>query len=182
MGSDDEKVLTQADVDALVALVPSKPRATVSDTQQLQIEEIGSPVPDETVAIEIPPDEASPIPQSSSPELESIQKSLADMVIQVTNLTDAVRRIEVLEKKTEQIAKSVSQSPNTITQSLELRIDELQSQLQSFYQKVHNKHELREDFQCSHCKSKATVAFYAKCTTCGKEKWFGWWPAKKPAK
>lgn len=36
-------------------------------------------------------------------------------------------------------------------------------------------HDLREQFKCS-CGTKGMVAVAIKCTNCGRESWWGWWP------
>jgi len=38
-------------------------------------------------------------------------------------------------------------------------------------------HDLRERFKCS-CGTRGMVAVHFKCTNCGKESWWGWWPGK----
>ncbi len=179
MDNDDEKVLSQADVDALVALVPTAPRAAaVSAAEPPQAVETAFSAQEEPVAVDISDNEAGSSPAPSSEEIQNIQKSLADMAVQIIKLNESMHRIDTLEERTGKLAKSVNQ-PSVNVQSIESRVDDLQTQIQTLFQTVNNKRELKEEFQCSHCKSKATVAFYTKCTTCGHEKWFGWWPAKK---
>jgi len=34
-------------------------------------------------------------------------------------------------------------------------------------------------FQCDSCGSKEFVSFNVKCTKCGKQSWWGWWPLKR---
>jgi hypothetical protein len=175
MGSEEEKVLSQADVDALVALVPDKPRASAS---RPKVEEHVKPVSVGNVRTDTSTPGVTSPQKSSTVELDVLQKALTDLTKQVAKLTNAIQRIDILEEKTEQLARALSQSPNNIQPS-EGVIREIQAQLKEVSSNLKNKHDLRDIFQCATCKSKSTVAFYTKCTSCGHEKWFGWWPNKK---
>jgi hypothetical protein len=175
MGNEDEKVLTQADVDALVALVPDKPRTSASSAKPISADKPAQPTLAENARTSTPVRESPSSNTSSSSEVAALQKALADLTRQVNKLINTTQRIDFLEERVEQLAR---QSPHN-KQPAEERIDEIYARLQEFSHNLTNRRELRDDFQCEHCKSKGTVAFLTKCTSCGRERWFGWWPKKK---
>ena len=178
MGNDDEKVLSQADVDALVALVPEAPRTeptatatAVSEDKPLQS---ATSEPVRTSATDHEPPSSS----CSSTEVIALQKTLADLTRQVSKLANTVQRLDFLEEKTGELAKMIQQSPYSIRFS-EKQIAAIDDKVEELSHNLKKRHELRENFQCEHCDSKGTVAFFTKCTSCGQERWFGWWPRKK---
>ena len=177
MGTEEEKILSQADVDALVALVPDKPRAQGGSVNRLKTEERNKSTAPETIETGTAAS-GTTLPQMLAPgELEAFQKALTDLTRQVNKLTNAIQRIDLLEAKTEQITKTLGQSSNIHASGTIIK--EIQTQLQEVSNNLKNRREIRDIFQCTNCQSKSTVAFYTKCTSCGHEKWFGWWPGKK---
>lgn len=176
---DDEKVLSQADVDALVALVPDTPRPpAAAGPEPVAAEPPPPPEIRETVAPDRTDYEPA-VPQAAPPgELAALQKTVADLSGKVNRLTGAVQRLNLLEERIDQLELSGRQPPHEI-QPLKEEIIGISSQLRDLSLNTKNKWDLHEEFQCEKCKSKRTVAFLVKCTSCGSERWFGWWPPKK---
>ena len=185
MGSDDEKVLSQADVDALVALVPDKSRAaapTIS-AKSMPVDKPVQPSVTETVqtsALAYQPPSSNAVPSNTGLSIEviALQKTVADLTRQVSKFTGTAQRLDLLEERTGHLAQLIQHSSHNEQPSGE-QIAEIQAQLWELSQQLKNRHELREDFQCAHCKSKGTMSILTKCTSCGQERWFGWWPKKK---
>jgi hypothetical protein len=179
MGNDDEKVLTQADVDALVALVPDAPRPAATPVNPKPVPaEKPQPAAVEAVRSSVSVHESPAARMGPSSEIIALQKTVADLTRQVSKFADTAQRIDLLEEKTAQLAQVIQHSAHNDRPSAE-QITEIRSQLCDLSGRLHERHELREDFECQHCKSKGTVAFLTKCTSCGQERWFGWWPRKK---
>jgi len=194
MGNDDEKVLTQADVDALVALVPDKPRAAAPTVNARSIPvEKPAQLSAETVqtsayAYQSPPPSAGPSNTGHASEVIALQKNAADLTKtvadlsrQVSKFANTAQRLDLLEEKTVRLAQLIQHTSHNVQPSAEQaeQIVEIQVQLQELSVQLNHRHELREDFHCAHCKSKGTMAILTKCTSCGQERWFGWWPKKK---
>lgn len=174
MSSEQEKVLAQADIDALVALVPDEPRAATVAAPT-------SPPPPKPAA---PPvtarqdlsDYEQPAAQAySSNEVENIQTTINDLIRQVSKLTNMAQKLDALEKMTEQMRFLLKLAPGE-AKTLGEQIAEIHQRLDEIFDVFQNRRDLRDDFQCEHCQSKSLVAFHAKCTSCGKENWLGWWP------
>jgi hypothetical protein len=179
VGNDGEKVLSQADVDALVALVPDVPHAAAPPVapQSVPAEKL-QPSAAEPVRSSVSVHESPAAHTVPSSEIIALQKTVADLTRQVSKFADTAQRIDLLEEKTAQLAQIIQHSARNDRPSGE-QIAEIQAQLGDLSERLHQRHELREDFECQHCKSKGTVAFLTKCTACGQERWFGWWPRKK---
>ena len=179
MGNDGEKVLSQADVDALVALVPDAPRAAAPPVSPQPVPaEKPQPAAAEPVRSSVSVHESPALHNVPSSEISALQKTVADLTRQVSKFADTAQRIDLLEEKTAQLAQIIQHSAHNDRPSGE-QITEIQTQLCDLSERLHQRHELREDFECQHCQSKGTVAFLTKCTACGQERWFGWWPRKK---
>jgi hypothetical protein len=182
VGTDDEKVLTQADVDALVALVPDAPRAAAAPVASAKPVQVDSPpakpIAAEPVQAKAPAQQPSPPNPINSNEVAALQKTIADLSRQVSKLANTAQRLDLLEERTGQLAQLIQHAAHSEQPSGE-QIAEIQAELRELSRYQNNHHELREDFECAHCKSKGTVAFLTKCTSCGQERWFGWWPRRK---
>jgi ribosomal protein S27AE len=61
---------------------------------------------------------------------------------------------------------------------LEERIDGLDEILTDLINKVYDIPitEIKEKYKCENCGEKGLVAIHAKCTNCGREFWWGFWP------
>jgi DNA repair ATPase RecN len=122
--------------------------------------------------------EASESPASENNILSQIagmQSTLAAFSNQFDKLTNIVQRLDLMEDKIRRISKTVEQISNDENLQSE-QVTEIKTRLRE-YQK--SKSELKDKFQCGACNSKGHMAFAVKCTVCGKEEWFGWWPKKQ---
>ena len=195
MSADDEKVLSQADVDALVALVPTPQRVTPPSVN-------AAPAPVER-PVHLPAQMGetiqAPATASSSPsqsavsgstgagpsgevltlqrELAALQRTVVDLTRQVGKYTGMAQRLDSLEENAGHFAQMVQRTAHN-NQPSGKQIAELQTQIWELSQTQNRGNELRENFECPHCKAKGKVAFLTKCTACGKERWFGWFPKK----
>ena len=179
MSNEDEKVLTQADVDALVALVPDAPRAAAPPVSaNLAPVEQTHPAAADAVRTSTPAYQPPPPRTIPSSEIIALQKTVADLTRQVSKLADTAQRLDSREERTSQLAQVIQRSAHDDQPSAEI-IAEIQARLRDLSRHLNHRNELREEFECEHCKSQGNVAFLTKCTSCGQERWFGWWPSKK---
>jgi len=158
----DEKVLSQAMIDALVSQVPVKPRVARVETKATA-EKTAEPLkPVTTISPESAPVPAPITRQSdvktvavppvcSNEEVELLKKRVDDLTRQVVKTLGLMQRLDIVEETMErQKALLVLQKKH-----------------------IWNP---REAFQCDECNSSNQVAVYVKCTSCGRETWMGWWP------
>jgi hypothetical protein len=209
VANDDEKVLSQGEVDKLVALVPNKPRPAAAATATVTEAIAPAPAPAADippVRINIPVAEKAPEPvitqvrtaapppaYSTSPQtntvvsaqaapskdIATLKETVADLTRQVSILMDATARLDFMDEKIDHLASLMNnqesgESPATLQQ-----IAEIQAQLRRMARELRPQQELRKHFHCENCQTTGNVAFLTKCTSCGKERWFGWWPKKK---
>jgi len=114
--------------------------------------------------------------EASPNESASLQKTVADLSVQVSKLTAAMQTITKLEEKVKQLEAQIKLMPDS-NRTLKGRIDEISNVLEMLKDEKSD-HTFLEGFKCSHCHSRGLVAMYVKCTGCGKESWLGWWPEK----
>jgi len=191
----DEKVLSQADIDAMLSTAPQGGTIstciaeTESEHQTAQAETVKKPAsnPAPTVVeAETTSDTASrrEIPKEtvSSSIAESLQNTLADLVKRLGKMENAMERLDQLEKKIEQVSALAEQSPQNL-QTLTNQVQEFDDQLEEISENLRSSlgYGAGKIFQCKHCDSKGLVALYVKCTGCGEETWLGWWPKKEQA-
>jgi hypothetical protein len=175
VSTEEEKVLSQADIDTLVGLMPDKPRTSSSSIKPITVDKPPQQQSIEPASTDKPAGESTSNKSISSSEVAGLQNNLADLFKRVNKLNEANQRLVVLEEKVEHLAKMMRLQSDHM-QPLEQRITEISTRFREYshFQKI--RPELRDDFQCDECQSKANMAFLVKCTTCGKEEWFGWWP------
>ncbi len=60
------------------------------------------------------------------------------------------------------------------------QLKELSEQVQSILEKLQSTagYDIGQAFRCNSCYSQGMVAIRVKCTECGRENWWGWWPEK----
>ena len=113
----------------------------------------------------------------SSDEATSLQNTVAGLSEQVNKLTTALKTIKQLEERVRQLESIIKLMPDS-TRTLKGRIDEISNVLEMLKDENSGSN-IFHDFKCSQCRSQGLVAFYVKCTSCGKENWMGWWPDGK---
>lgn len=181
--SPEEKVLSQADIDALVAKVPPKPPAPKPAAPAVApvIAALPDPVP-----VEAPKPAAAipqPVPASlregtaryekyTSIEVSNMQNTVADLARQVAKMTNMMQRLEDAEGKVSQIYSLLRLDP-AATETLGERLDGIYARIEEL---ARHYSDYQNEFQCRHCKSKQMMALHVKCTSCGEEAWMGWWP------
>jgi hypothetical protein len=181
----DEKVLTQADIDALVAKIPSKPAppkpaAPVAAAPKPATPVAAAPKPEpkpvetDKTAISLGPtrDGTAKYEKYTSNEVSNLQSTVADLARQVAKMTNVMQRLEKAEDKVAQIYSLLKLDPDA-TVSLGGRLDAIYGRIEELAQHYSD---YQNEFQCGHCKSKQNMALHVKCTSCGEEAWMGWWP------
>jgi hypothetical protein len=191
----DEKVLTQADIDALVSKVPPKPAAPkpaapVAAAPKPATPVAAAPKPAQPVAaapkpepkpvepekpavsIGAPRDGTAKYEKYTSNEVNNLQNTVTDLARQVAKMMNVMQRLEKAEDKVAQIYSLLKLDPDE-TVSLGGRLDAIYGRVEELAQHYSD---YQNEFQCNRCKSKQNMALHVKCTSCGEEAWMGWWP------
>ncbi len=197
--SPEEKVLSQADIDALVSRVPSKPAApkpaapavaspavAAPATAAPKVVPAPAPAPTVTAApgpvavqpekrgIELGPmrDGTARYEKYTSNEVSNLQHTVADLARQVAKMTNAMQRLEKAEEKVTEIYSLLKLNPEA-TETLGGKLEGIHARVEEL---ARHYSDYQNEFQCAHCHSSQMMALHVKCTSCGEEAWMGWWP------
>jgi len=141
----DEKVLSQADIDAILAKSAQRPAAAVATSQQQNVPVNKPKITPKVRAIPQKTEVAQPL--NSAPQKAPLRAaSPSEVELLRATVADLRNRLERIEA--------------TVMKSQKASCD------------------IKKMFHCDSCNSQGMVALYTKCTNCGKENWWGWWPKK----
>ncbi len=173
----DDKLLSQADIDALVSSTP-RPAPAVAARP-------APPVPAQTTV----PDKISSL-SSSGPgppcragaggsEIEILRSSVAELAARLETLGKTMSRLEKMDNRIGVIDNFLKQLPQKL-QPMASKVSEVETQVEQISDKLVNTpgYGGRKTFQCGQCKTKGMIAVHVRCTQCGKDTLLGWWPTK----
>ena len=200
----EANVLTQAEIDALLGSKPADERTspveeTGQPTEQVKVRTVDSfrerpeeettsgagdhrtPPPGATEAKETAKAQGGRAP---APANEALPDSLQALVAE---LTQRLERVEAAVDGTgpqEKVVADLTSTVQTLLSNYQAVAQQLQLLTGRVQETVGNAQAipgfgLRKAFKCSHCASQGTVAVRIRCTGCGREHWWGWWPNKK---
>lgn len=191
MGS--EKVMSQADIDALVAAAPEReapPAGAAATAEQAATasEETPAAAPEpraeptthekeKEVEVPVPRTAREATPSTTPRELESLRTTVADLMRRVQKIEAALSILEQVEKTMAE-AKALAQQTPLASQDMANQLQTMSNQLEDISAKLLNtpSYDIGGMFQCKSCDSEGFVAIRVKCTDCGEERWWGWWP------
>jgi len=125
--------------------------------------------------------------QQLAERIDSLE-NLAQRVDQVESLVTKIpalsQQMEVATAKIERLETQIAnmengpQSAQPDIRPLVNSIKEIDAQLMSILKGLQGTvgYNLGQNFRCSSCGSQGFVAGLVKCTVCGEENWWGWWP------
>ena len=139
----DDRVLSQAEIDALLSKAPSKPKPPVVEKPAAPVPPPEPPKPKAAVPPSPPPaakaKQPEPPPRKAalppghaaatyqkytSGEVGNLQSMVVDLARQVAKLTGAMSKIDQLEDKIKQISALIKLTPDA-TEAMEGRINEI---------------------------------------------------------
>jgi hypothetical protein len=115
------------------------------------------------------------VPTSS---LNTLNTRVATLSDQLTKMGNSLKRLENIEKRVMELEKKIEN--NKQSQELLHRVNQLSEE----YIKVSTNlkgtpgYGVRHSFTCEKCDDQGHVAQMFRCTSCGYERWYGWWPNK----
>lgn len=161
-----DKTLSQSEIDAMYARAAAA-HAIEDAINATQASEASSPTP-------VAPNEATEIA-----ELAPLYKAIDELTQRLAKLEAAyTERVGQLEKAVADSKANVSESQGSLAGSQELK--NINTQLAGIMQNLQATpaYGARTGFKCDKCGSQGTVAITLRCTKCGKDKLWGWWPKK----
>jgi hypothetical protein len=190
---DINQVLSQDEIDNLVTKSASKKPAVSHSTVSLKnesltnLDSISVTTVDDTPKIKM--ENPAPAPRTAretTPVTGHHEECIAAGEIQALGqrISELSSRLAKIENSLIKLEKK-SQSPNEVSASqIKTAIQQMRnvsSQVEIITEGLRGTagYNLNKTFKCSSCKSTGVVAIKVKCTQCGQENWWGWWPKKK---
>jgi hypothetical protein len=180
--ANDDRVLSQAEIDALLKKSPPKPSTPVATTVAMGPRPVHV-VPPSAVAVESAADVGKPAPSpilaaSNDAALEQIN-GLKTQIMELTEQINHLMEVEDVVKQIQEKVKTLeagpkSSSPDEINM-MKGQLNQVSSALEVFQKTAKSGDNFLDGFYCDHCHSQGLVAVHVKCTTCGKENWMGYW-------
>lgn len=161
----DDVVLTQADIDAMLSQAggqstsTEKPKGAVSEKQP----------PPKAIAVsksQIEQFKTKGTSQQTAPSSTPRQSTSRPKISQPVSHAPKTRKGVRQPGETEILRTAVIDLTNRLTK-MEMALAEAQRSKAPT---------MNQMFLCNSCQSQGLVAFSAKCTKCGKQTWWGWWP------
>ena len=163
-----DQILSQEEIDAMLSGgaggTPSAPAA----------EEPAAAPPPPTVK-QVP---VSPQPAAAGPD-PATKMMLDKLAEKLEDFGAALERINQLEKAISETNSAIRQMRADFqtfggqTQLINSKVDGILANL-----KTTLGYRAQKTFTCNSCRAKGQVAAKVKCTECGQENWWGWWPGK----
>lgn len=178
--NDEGSVLPQNDIDALfkqatgkdIASAPSStPQPATSppssSAEPLQREEPAAP-------------SVTPAPTPSGNALKNIEATVADLAGRITKLEADISRFSRNGKGSADFSlpvRRLSQKLGVVANG----VRKVNSQVVRIQRGLKGTpgYSLRSGFTCESCGSQSFVAIPMRCTSCGSEGWWGWWPREE---
>jgi hypothetical protein len=104
---------------------------------------------------------------------------IADLSKQLAQMGSVLKRLELLEKKAADLDVKIAK--NKEAPATAQRVQELNEAVKKISTNLKGTpgYGVRHTFSCEKCSDEGHVAVMYRCTKCGHERWYGWWPEKK---
>lgn len=190
----DEKVFSQADIDVDVdesTSVPADTASSVTDVESPKNQ--AAPASESKTAqkvqtVSVGTAKSAParsssheVPRAVSPDdVESMHAILIDLAKRVAKLEAAIVKSQQIERTIAEAKATMANQPPQDFQTVVSQLQELCARVDGISEKLQSTagYDIGKIFRCNSCDSQGTVAMRVKCTDCGRENWWGWWPKK----
>ncbi len=163
-----DQILSQDEIDAMLSGGAGGAQSTPAAEERAE-------APPPPVTKQVP---ASPQPAAAVPD-PGTQMMLDKLAEKVEGFGAAFERINQLEKVISETNSAIQQMRAEFqnfggqTQLINSKVDGILANL-----KTTLGYRAQKTFTCNSCRRKGQVAAKVKCTECGQENWWGWWPGK----
>lgn len=191
---DASRMLTQEEIDAMVAKTASKPApahkiiSTPASAVTKTVAAEPSPPSDvKQVVTPARPRQQAPEPASGNGHGHGHEECIAAGDIaalheRLAELANRISRLEIMITRLDNSNKNPAAqiNPATIKAALQ-QVQNVSSQVEVISEGLRGTagYNINKTFNCSSCGAVGVVAIKVKCTKCGQENWWGWWPKKK---
>ena len=124
------------------------------------------------------PPEKEPKSDVNQAAISSLNARASELEQQLNQLAASVKRLDFLEKKITELESQIEH--NRQDPGLPQKIEVLSGQLRKIAANLKGTpgYGVRDTFKCEKCRDEGHVAVIFRCTGCGHERWYGWWPNK----
>lgn len=190
---DTGSVLPQTDIDVLFKQATGKSIARPPPAKPAAPEATTSPPASPVTPSAEPPDRTGPAappvvvaattPVPATPPddaFKTLQATVVDLAQRIARVETSISRLGQQEREVPDVSVTVQR----LSQRLEAVIKELHkvnSQVGGVTRGLQGTagYGIRSSFTCESCGSQGFVAIPMRCTNCGSEGWWGWWPKEK---
>ena len=190
--SEDGTVLPQAKIDAMFnKQATDKISVSQSTTDSVAPSETSEPSASQVITDTVPPQDV----ETSLPGADEVQPSISvpsDEFLQMTQavVADIAQRVAKLETSFSRLSQKERETADVgiLAQQLSQRLETLAKELQKVKSQLTGVlrgldgtpgYNIRHDFTCRSCGSSGLAAIPMRCTNCGREGWWGWFPKEK---
>jgi hypothetical protein len=118
-------------------------------------------------------------PEADNDLINSLNTRVAELTKQLNSMGAALKRMEMLERKVTELEAKAAQPQESqgTAHKVQLLTEEMKKIVTNL--KGTPGYGVRHSFTCEKCDDHGHVAVQFRCTSCGNERWYGWWPSKK---
>lgn len=171
-----DKVLSQEEIDAMLN------GGSIGGGDSAAAE---SPAPEEPPAPAAPPPVAAapPPPVAAAPAagIDANTQALINGLLQrVENLEAGAQRMAQMEQSLADANATISQMKEEF-ESVSSQIQLVSGRMEGILQNLKGTmgYRAQKTFVCNKCETRGEVATQVRCTHCGQNNWWGWWPKKE---
>ena len=173
----NKKVTSAIGIDDIMAMSPFE-EAAPAETDETAAQPEAAPAAPANAKTTPELSSAEEAPLTTAPDdVEPMRATVADIVRRVVKIEGALSTLEQLEKTITEAKALANQTPRE-SQDMANQLQEIGDQVGDMSEKLRSTpgYDIAELFRCNSCDSEGLVAIRVKCTECGREKWWGWWP------
>lgn len=185
---DTSRMLTQEEIDAMFSKTSAKPapaHKVVSEPPPARVIPAVQPAAADVRQVNVT--KIKSIPEASAGgghhhedciaagDINALYERLSELANRVSRLEAVIAKFDVGGKN-----QTAQVNPATLKATIQ-QIQNVSSQVEVISEGLRGTagYNLNKVFTCSACGSVGVVAIKVKCTKCGQENWWGWWPKKK---
>ena len=112
--------------------------------------------------------------------LETIRQTMADLTQRTAALAAHLQRLERRQNDTADFGAAILQLEEKL-EAAARHLRDMDGRVTTVSRKLQDtpSYGVRGDFTCESCGAHGLTAVPLRCTSCGKEGWWGWWPSHK---
>ncbi len=117
-------------------------------------------------------------PEVSTEAFNGLNAKIDELTKQCNQIKGAIKRLDEFEKKLGDLAVKVNNNQESALTAR--KIQKLNGDLKKIALNLKGTpgYGIRNSFDCEKCSDHGHVAVMFRCTRCGHERWYGWWPEK----